>query len=267
LNRHQRLLSHYGTWAVVTGASSGIGWEMAIQLAQAGLNLVLVARSQNRLEQIQADLTARCAIEVRVICADLGLRTAIDLINIQTTNLDVGLLIAAAGFGSSGAFLDASLEDEFNMLDVNCRALMAMSLHFGRRFAKQRQGGIVLMSSIVAFQGTPYSAHYAATKAYVQTLAEALAVELAPLGVDVLAAAPGPTDSGFAARAGMKMGKALQAADVARETLDALGRKSTVLPGFLSKLIIYSLMPLPRWGRVRIMGMVMKGMAKTALLN
>jgi short-subunit dehydrogenase len=112
------------------------------------------------------------------------------------------------------------------------------------------------------FQGMPNAAHYAATKAYVQALAEALYVELSPLGVDVLASAPGPTNSGFAARAGMRMGMALNPSDVAQSTLDALGRKSTVLPGFLSKLLTYALVPLPRWGRVRIMGRVMRGMTK-----
>jgi short-subunit dehydrogenase len=118
------------------------------------------------------------------------------------------------------------------------------------------------MSSIVGFQGTPNAAHYAATKAYVQTLAEALHVELAPLGVDVLASAPGPTASGFAARARMQMRVALEPEDVARSTLEALGRTSTVLPGALSKLLAYSLVQLPQWARVRIMGRVMDGMTR-----
>jgi short-subunit dehydrogenase len=108
----------------------------------------------------------------------------------------------------------------------------------------------------------PFAAHYAATKAYVQTLAEALYVELAPQGVDVIAATPGPTNSGFSDRAGMKIGKALSAGEVAQGTLNALGRKPTMLPGFLSKLLVYSLVPLPRWVRVRIMGSVMKSMTK-----
>jgi uncharacterized protein len=260
--QQQRLLNRYGTWAVVTGASSGIGREMAIKLAEAGLNLVLVARSQNVLEQMAATLSLGYRIEIRVICADLGQKKAIEMVEKQTNDLDVGLFIAAAGFGTSGSFLDANLEQELDMLDVNCRALMAMSLHFGRRFAQQRRGGMVLMSSIVGFQGNPYTAHYAATKAYVQTLAEALHLELAPLGVDVLAAAPGPTRSGFASRARMQMGAALQPEDIAMPILNALGRRSTILPGFLSKLLVYSLLPLPRWGRVRMMGMVMKGMTK-----
>ncbi len=148
------------------------------------------------------------------------------------------------------------------MLDVNCRAVTAMSLEFGRRFARRRSGGIILMSSLLGLHTTPYAAHYSATKAYVQALAEALHAELAPLGVDVLACAPGPVNSGFAARAGQRMRVALQPADVARPALRALGRRSTVLPGHLSKLLRYALILLPRRAQVRIMGLVMRDMTK-----
>lgn len=252
----------YGPWAVVTGASSGIGREIALCLAEAGLNLVLVARSRDVLEHIASDVTARYGIEARVIDLDLVGEKAIEEIETATSNLDVGLLVAAAGFGTSGPFLNAILEQEIEMLHVNCQVLLALSLHFGQRLAKRGRGGMILMSSIVGFQGVPNAAHYAATKAYVQSLAESLHVELSPLGVDVLASAPGPVNSGFAARADMKMGAVLKPVDVARPTLDALGRKSTVLPGLLSKLILFSLAPLPRWIRVQIMGKVMGSMTK-----
>jgi short-subunit dehydrogenase len=258
----KRLKTRYGSWAVVTGASSGIGREMALRLAESGLNLILVARSQAVLEQMVKDLSDRHGIEVRAAVLDLAVERSLETLAAQTQDLEVGLLVAAAGFGTSGAFLNSRLEQEVEMLNVNCRALLGLTWHFSQQFAQQRRGGIVLMSSIVGFQGTPFAAHYAATKAYVQTLAEALYVELAPIGIDVIASAPGPTNSGFADRAGMKMGKALSAAEVAQGTLEALGRKSTVLPGFLSKLLTYSLVPLPRWARVKIMGGVMKSMAK-----
>lgn len=258
--RLERLRTRYGPWAVVTGASSGIGRETALALAEAGLNLVLVARSREALEEMAVDLASRHGIEARAVPADLALGSGAEEVEAATRDLDVGLLVAAAGFGTSGPFLDSSPEREMEMLDVNCRAPLRMSLHFGRRFAGRGRGGLVLMGSIVGFQGTPNAAHYAATKAYVQTLAEALHAELAPLGVDVLASAPGPTNSGFAARAGMRMGAALGPADVARKTLDALGRRSTALPGTLSKVLAYSLAPLPRWARVRVMGRVMGGM-------
>jgi short-subunit dehydrogenase len=263
MRRQERLRTRYGPWAVVTGASSGIGREMALVLAEAGFELVLVARSKATLEQLAANLAKRYGVEARAVACDLAHGAGIGAIESATRDLDVGLLVAAAGFGTSGPFLEASIEIELEMLDVNCRAVFEMSQRFGRRFARRGRGGLVLMSSIVGFQGTPNAAHYAATKAYVQTLAEALHVEPAPLGVDVLASAPGPTHSGFAARAGMRMGMALDPKDVARPTLDALVRRSTtVLPGTLTKLLTYSLAPLPRRARVWIMGRVMGGMTK-----
>lgn len=261
-NLRSRLRTRYGSWAVVTGASSGIGYEIAILLAKAGFNLVLVARRQAVMEQMATDLTNRYGIEVRVVGLDLAVETGVEALTARTHDLDVGLLVAAAGFGTSGSFLNSQLEQEMSMLNVNCRALLGLCWYFGQRFARRERSGMVLMSSIVGFQGTPFAAHYAATKAYVQALAEALYVELAPMGVDVIASAPGPTQSGFAARAGMKMGKTLKAEEVARSTLNALGRKPTVLPGLLSKVLTYSLIPLPRWVRVRIMGGVMSNMTK-----
>jgi short-subunit dehydrogenase len=118
------------------------------------------------------------------------------------------------------------------------------------------------MSSMVAFQGVPYSANYAATKAYVQSLAEALAEELKPYGVDVLAAAPGPVASGFGQRANIKMNMSLTPQQVGIPILKALGRKTTVLLGFLTKFLVYSLRTVPRWGKVKIMKLVMGGMTE-----
>jgi len=258
----KRLHSQYGSWAVVTGASSGIGREIGFRLAEAGLNLVLVARRRAVLAQVAAELISKYGIEVRVVELDLALESSVEILEVATRDLDVGLLVAAAGFGTSGSFLNAQLGQEIDMLNVNCRALLELSWYFGRRFAARGRGGVVLMSSIVGFQGTPFAAHYAATKAYVQAFGEALSVELAPLGVDVLTAAPGPTHSNFATRAGMKLGMALKPKDVAQPILAALGRRSIVLPGLLSKLLTYSLMPLPRWVRVQIMGNVMAGMTQ-----
>jgi short-subunit dehydrogenase len=260
-----RFKERYGPWAVVTGASSGIGREIALRLAECGLNLVLAARSRNALDQLAADVSLKYSVEAQVVVVDLSRETGVESLETATASQDIGLLVAAAGFGTSGRFLDSPLKDELEMLAVNCGSLVALTWHFGRRFAARGRGGLVLMSSIVGFQGMPFAAHYAATKAYVQTLAEGLAVELSPAGVDVLAAAPGPTHSGFATRAGMKMGTASDAADVALPILDALGRRSTVLPGFLGKLLTYSLVPLPRWARVRVMGRVMYGMIKHRL--
>jgi uncharacterized protein len=260
---HQRRLrSKYGTWALVTGASDGIGKAIAGQLAEAGLNLVLVSRRREALEMVAADLTRQHRIEARSLALDLGQRTAVPALVSATDGLDIGLVAAVAGFGTSGQFVGNPLDRELDMVDVNCRAVVELSHHFARRFVARRRGGLILMSSLVAFQGVPRAATYAATKAFIQTFAEGLRLELAPSGVDVVVSAPGPVRSGFEARADMRMGSAESPEVVARQTLGALGRRLTVRPGFLSKFLEASLLPLPRLARSRIMGVVMGGMTR-----
>lgn len=250
----------YGPWAVVTGASDGIGRAFAGRLAREGFNLVLAARTETALQELAETLQAHYAIETLVVAADLGLTGGLTRLVEASAGLDVGLLVAAAGFGTSGPFVDADLEDELAMVDVNIRAVTYLSHHFGQRFSQRGRGGLVLMSSLLAFQGVPRAANYAATKAYVQSLAEGLQAELAPLGVDVVASAPGPIHTGFAARANMQMALANSPETVADGTLAVLGRRTTVRPGWLSRLLGHSLAMLPRWGRVRVLALVMSGM-------
>ena len=259
---NQPFKSQYGPWAIVTGASSGIGRAIAMEAAEAGLNLVLVARRGAELQQLAAEVAARRGIQTLVLSGDLSIQDEVQRIEETTRGLDIGLLIAAAGFGTSGNFIDANLQDELSMLQVNCRAVMELSLLFGRRLVQRGRGGIILFGSLVGYQGTPHAAHYAATKAYVQTFAEGLHAELGPKGVDVLASAPGPVLSGFGERARMQMGLAEKPDRVARATIAALGKRMTVTPGVLSKFLTWSLMTAPRGLRVRIMGQIMGGMTR-----
>lgn len=252
----------YGPWAVVTGASDGIGRECARELAARGFSLVLAARRRGVLEELAADLHQEHGVEAVAVEVDLTQPAGIDVLLRAADTRDVGLLVAAAGFGTSGPLIEGDLKEELEMVDVNCRAVLALSYAFAHRFTEQRRGGIVLMSSLLAFQGVPRAANYAATKAYVQVLAEGLRRELRGAGVDVTASAPGPVHTGFAERAHMRMGMALQPAGVARATLDALGKKTTVRPGWLSKLLEGSLSTLPRFARTRILEAVMGGMTK-----
>lgn len=254
----------YGPVALVTGASEGIGEAFARDLARRGYGLVLVARRREKLEALARDLTAAHGIMATVIAADLGKPDEVSRVILETQANRIGLLVAAAGFGTSGTFIDQPVEAELDMIDVNCRAVAALSHAFGRRFAARGSGGIVLMSSLLAFQGVPLAANYAATKAFVQSLAEGLRTELAPMGVDVIACAPGPVASGFASRAHMVMRMADKPDVVARETLDKLGRKALVRPGRLAKLLEAAFTGVPRWGRVMIMTKVMQGMARGA---
>jgi short-subunit dehydrogenase len=256
----KRLRERYGPWAVVTGASSGIGRAAAGQLAAAGLDLVLVARRGALLEELAADLRDRYGIATLVRPTDLADRNSAEHLAEATAGVDVGLLVAAAGYGQAGPFLDTDLRAELNLLDVNTAATLILCHRFGARFARRGRGGIVLLSSLVAFQGVPGAAHYAATKAYVQTLAEGLHAELVPHGVDILAVAPGPVHTGFADRAGMRMGRTMSPDQVVTPALRALGRRASITPGGRSKFLSWSLATLPRWGRVAMMGSVMRGM-------
>jgi short-subunit dehydrogenase len=252
----------YGDWAVVTGGSDGIGRAMAEQLAEAGLSLVLTARRRDRLDAVASEITTRYGVECRVVAADLGSAASVDAIVEAAATRDVGILVAAAGFGTSGDFIGNDIAAELNMIDVNCRAVVALAHHFGARFAARGRGGIVLMSSLLAFQGVPKAANYAATKAFIQTFAEGLRVELRQHGVDVIASAPGPVSTSFGARADMQLGRAADPGVVARQTLAALGKTSTVRPGVLAKVLEAALAPLPRSGRVRIMQTIMAGITQ-----
>ncbi len=172
-------------------------------------------------------------------------------------DLDIGLFAAVAGYGTSGEFIRNSISEEVNMIDVNCRAVIEQVHYFAKMFAQKKRGGIILMGSLVGFQGVPNSANYAATKAFIQTFAEGLHFELKPYGVDVLAVAPGPVDSGFAKRADMRMGQAASPMEIGSGAVAALGKRITVRPGFLSKFLGWSLATLPRVWRVIAMKSIM----------
>jgi short-subunit dehydrogenase len=258
--KESAFVQRYGPWALVTGASDGIGREFARQLAARGLNLVLVARRAQLLEELGAKLAGEHHVDCRVVPADLADPDALSQLVQATADIDVGIVVAAAGFGTSGPLIEAPLAGEIEMLTVNCTAVLALAWHFGRRLAERGRGGLVLMSSLLACAGAPQAANYAASKAYIQSLAEGLRAELAPLGVDVISSAPGPVRSGFAERANMQMSTTTAADVVARKTLHALGRTTTVRPGALSKLLSWSLGMLPRGLRVPILGAVMRSM-------
>jgi short-subunit dehydrogenase len=254
-------LSRFGPWAVVTGASSGIGRELALGLARAGVDVVIAARNPDALASVAASIRA-LGREARIVVVDLASPEGPARLDEATGDLDVGLVVLNAGFGGAGPFLGAAPEAHAAMVDLNCRALVASSASFGRRLSGRGQGALVLLGSVVGFQGVPFSATYAATKAFVQTLGEALVIELGARGVDVLVAAPGPTESGFGARAGMRLDQSMSSETVAAAILANVGSRGTIFPGWLSKLLRALFMGLPRAIGARIFGVVMRDMSR-----
>ncbi len=256
-------LKKYGTWAIVTGATDGLGKQFAIQLAAIGFNLVVVARRKNLLDDLSKELNASYKVDCISIDLDLSTNDAVTLLYEKTSHLDIGLIVAAAGFGTSANLIDADIKVEKQLIDLNCRSLMEMSHIFGKKFSTQKKGGMILISSLLGFHGAFGTANYAASKAYVQALGEALYFELRKYNVDVLTVAPGPINTGFAAAAGMEFSMALKPENVAKQSLAALGKKITLLPGFLTKFLYLSLSMLVfRNLKVMVMGMVMKTMIK-----
>ncbi|MCK6521762.1 SDR family NAD(P)-dependent oxidoreductase [Myxococcota bacterium] len=243
-------------WAVLTGASSGIGRALAPKLAARGYGLVLVARDAEALGSLAATL----AVPTRILSLDLSAPDASARLGAETAELDVGLVVLNAGFGSAGPFLQADAAADQAQLAVNCASVLGACHVFAPRLVARRSGALVLVGSVLGFQGVPGQATYAATKAFVQALAEGLAPELGAKGVSVLCVAPGPTHTGFAARAGMRMGRADAAEDVAAEISTAIGRKGTQFPGLMAKLLRWGVLTLPRRLRTFIFGRAVAGM-------
>lgn len=262
----KRLKSTYDEWVLITGATSGIGKELANRFGQAGFKLIMTGRRKNELEALSTHLFDQYGTETIPVSGDLSTEEDIRALLNDTRHLSIGIVILNAGFGTSGKFIDSDLNQEINMLELNCKSILIMAHHFANKMkAQPKRGAIVLMSSMVAFQGVPYAANYAATKAYVQSLGEALSIELEQEGIDVLSVAPGPVASGFAARADMKMDMTLSPEAIGLPIIKAIGRKRTILPGLLTKFLVYNLRMTPRWVKVLIMAKVMGGFTKHQL--
>ena len=186
-------LQKYGPWAVVAGASEGIGASFSRKLAARGFHLVLVARRAGPLEALAEELRDAHGIEVVVCSLDVGSPDIATGLERATGDLDVGLVIFNAAYSPIGAFLDVDVEDHVKAVGVNVLGTLRVSHYFGNRLAARGRGGLILMSSMSSFQGTAMVANYAATKAYDTILAEGLWYELAERGVDVLGCIAGAT--------------------------------------------------------------------------
>jgi short-subunit dehydrogenase len=189
-------IQQFGSWAIVTGASSGIGKEFAFQLASKGLNIVLIARRENLLQELSKEIANTYNVQTKYLVLDLTHNNFIDQLEIFTQKLDVGVMISNAGGARMGAFVKIPVIDFQNMIQLNVTAQMKISHWFStRRISEFKKGALLLVSSTTAFQGVPYAADYAAAKAYVLNLGEALNYELKNDGINVTVLIPGPTDT------------------------------------------------------------------------
>lgn len=239
----------YGSVALVTGASSGIGWGFAQELAERGLNLVLAARRQERLEALAAQLRDKHGSKVTVLPVDLTQADAPTRILEATSSMDVGLVVSNAGFGLKGAHEAMEPAALTDMLMVNCNAPMQLTNGFIPRLRARGRGGIILTSSVEAMIGCPYSASYSASKALVSALGEALWAELQPHGIDVLTLCPGATDTEAVAKQGIdksKLADLKSGREVAMLTLDALDEGPTFFSSEHYKNLFDRLVQLPR---------------------
>ena len=250
------LLTRYGPWALVAGASEGIGAAFAGALAEAGFNLVLIARRPGPLESLAAELRAQRGIEIETMAFDLADPELEQRFEAIARDKPIGLVVYNAALSIVKQYLDTSLLDKQRMLDVNVRGPTIATHVFGRAFAARGGGGIVLVSSLTAFWGAPWLATYGATKAFNLSLGEALAHELAERGIDVVVSCAGATRTpGFdQLMIGRKAPRSMSPQAVARETLAALPGRGSFVPGAFNRMATQVLNRLlPRRSAVRIL--------------
>lgn len=224
----------YGPWAVIAGASEGIGAAFARSLAARGLSLVLVARRQEPL----AALAETLPVPSRLVVADLSTSPGTSEVRDATEDLDVGLLVCNAALSPIGPFPTVDPESLRRAVALNCGAAVELARHFTPAMVARKRGGLILMSSLAGQQGSPGIAVYAATKAFDAVFAESLWAELRPHGVDVLSCVPGMVATPGLEKnsTGKRVFGTVSAETVASAALKALGRKPRVVPGAMMKM-------------------------------
>jgi len=250
-----RSLTSYGSWALVTGASSGIGAAFARALAAAGVNVVLTARREDRLRALAAELGG---VETRIVPLDLGAEGAPLALAEAVADVEIGILVNNAGFGMAGRFDRASYDRLLEMVRLNCVAVTALSRLFLPSMRARGRGAMIVLSSSAGYQPLALGAAYGATKAFDLMLAEALWAENRGTGVDVLAVSPGPVDTEFQTVAGETPHPGDTPEEVVRVAFAALGRKPSVVVGTGNKVRAWSVRLAPRALVARIAEVVMR---------
>jgi len=232
----------FGPWALITGASSGIGKEFAWQIAASGINTVLVARREPLLQEVGAELKKAYGVAYRVISIDLSEDGFIKKLASDTDDLDIGLVISNAGTGQPGRFLANDRDEMTALLRLNTLAHFDIAYHFGDRLGERRRGGLLFVGAMGADKGIPYMANDAGAKSYVKSFSESLHVEWKPLGVHVTVLAPGLTETPVLAKFGLgprkRSNKAMKVEQCVSEGLAALREnRSLIIPGRVNRIM------------------------------
>ena len=192
----------FGPWALVTGASSGIGKEFARQIAASGINVVLVARREALLQEVGRSIAADFKVDYRVLAMDLSQEGFLERLTRDTNDLDIGLVVSNAGTPNPGEFLKLDRQLLQATLRLNTMAHLDITHHFGAKLAERRRGGLILIGSVGAEIGVPYLANDGGAKAYIHSLGEALHYEFKPRGVYVTVVPPPLTNTAVLAKLG-----------------------------------------------------------------
>ena len=193
----------FGPWAIVTGASSGIGREFARQIGASGINVVVVARRLRLLEELGRELEAEFGVQYRAVEADLSDDGFMQNLRGVTRELDIGLVVSNAGTATPGYFLKEDPRDTLKLFKLNAQAHLEIAHFFGRRLAQRGRGGLLFTGAMGATQGVPFVVATSASKAFVQTLGEGLNFELRPFGIDVTVLVVGPTETAIIDKFGL----------------------------------------------------------------
>lgn len=240
----------YPGYALITGASSGIGKAFSFRLAADGMNVILVARSGDKLESIAHELKAQYKVDARPIVVDLINPESAKMIYNMTLDWDrpVSFLVNNAGFGLASEFHKADRQWMLDMVDLNCRAVLDLAIHFLPPMVERRNGAMIITSSIAGYQATPFYATYSATKAFGLVLGESLWAEMRLHGVDVLALTPGSTETNFRAASNITgVSKSRDTAEfVVDFALQNLGKQPSAVPNWRNRLKLVVNRFLPR---------------------
>ncbi len=253
----------YGPWALILGASEGVGVAFARQFGQAGINTVLVARQTALLESLARHVREETGTKTRIISLDLTRSDMLDQLRAVTDDLDIGLVVYNAGaiHGSGGPFLDAPLDSALKVVQLNPIGQTTVAHHFGRKMVERGRGGLIFMGSLAGNAGGMYVVGYSASKAFTQVLAEGLWIELKPKGVDVLCHVIGATDTPSRTRLDTvdKPGEIISnPEDIARQALDNIANGPVIVPPHMED-VFHTISSLPRRQATEAMRDIMLG--------